>query len=280
LREEVTVDGTGSGTLDVLEAVAVRRQRTAHQLQAAYLLVVLAVPAARLVPVPFADRTGFDQRVSAVLLLAAVGMRLLLRRVGPDTDWVRARRSAEIARATAWRERTTAGPDPLADRWLRYQRDRIDAQAGYFADRAERHRRSARRWRAARLVLTVGTVLVAAASLVVAVPGTAIGLVSALLAAGEAWLQFRRSEVLATSFADAREDLLALRDRAPADEAALTATVADVERVLERERWIWTAVMSATVLTVPADPSESEPSDSAPQLSSAGVPSTGTTRTP
>jgi hypothetical protein len=244
--------------LDALEHAAVSRQRSAHRMQAAYLLVVLAAPAARLVPLPFDDRSGFDQRASAVLLLVAVGMRLLLRRLGPDTDWIRSRRSAEIAQATAWRERTADGRDQVADRWARYRRDRIDAQAGYFADRAGRHRRAARRWGVARLVLTVGTVAIAAASLFVAVPGTAIGMVSALLAAGEAWLQFRRSEVLATSFTDARQELLALRERAPADESSLAGAVEDCERVLERERWTWTAIMSATVLTAPATPSTSD----------------------
>jgi hypothetical protein len=238
--------------LDALEHAAVSRQRSAHRLQATYLLVVLAAPAVRLVPLPFRDRSGFDQRASAVLLLAAVGMRLLLRRLGPDADWIRARRRAEIAHSTAWRLRTTDGRGRVADRWARYRRDRIDAQAGYFADRAGRHRLAARRWGVARLVLTAGTVAIAAASLFVAVPGTAIGMVAALLAASEAWLQYRRSEVLATSFSDARQELLALRERAPADESSLAGAVDDCERVLEREGWTWTAIMSATVLTAPA----------------------------
>jgi len=231
-----------------LEVAAVRRQRSAHRLHAAYLLVLLAAPAVRLVPVPF-DRTGFDQRASAALLLVAVGMRLLMRRLGPDTDWVRARRNAEIARARDWRRQATHGPGDVAERWHGYRLGRIDDQADYFADRAARHGRAARRWRAARLVLTTVTVGIAVTSLAVAVNGTAIGMVSAVLAAGEAWLQFRRSEVLAVSFADAREDLLALREREPADERSLARAVEEVERVLERERWTWTAIMSIGVLT-------------------------------
>jgi hypothetical protein len=134
-------------------------------------------------------------------------------------------------------------------RWAFYRRHRIDGQLDYFADRAERHRRTARRWFWIRLVLTVSTVVVAAVSITVAVPGTVIGLVSALLATSEAWLQFRRSDVLATSFAEAREELVALREQQPADEGALVAAVDAVELVLERERWTWTAIMSISVLT-------------------------------
>jgi hypothetical protein len=78
-----------------------------------------------------------------------------------------------------------------------------------------------------------------------------VGLVSALLATSEAWLQFRRSEVLAAGFADARDDLLALRQRQPADEEGLARAVDEVERALERERWTWTAIMSIAVLTSP-----------------------------
>jgi hypothetical protein len=255
--------GIAPTALRSIEAAARRQQAAAHRLQAAYLIVLLLAPISRLVPIP-GGRSGFDPAASALLLLLAVGLRLLLRGVAADADWVRARRESENLREAAWRRCVTGRPDPddgqlsnevgaadVAGRWQFYRQHRIDDQIAYFADRAERHRRSGRRWRLIRLVLTTGTIAVAGASLVVAVDAAVVGLVSALLATSEAWLQFRRSEVLAAGFTDARDDLLALRERQPADEAELARAVDDIERALERERWTWTAIMSVTVLTSP-----------------------------
>jgi hypothetical protein len=247
--------------LSDVEAAARRQQRSAHRLQAAYLLLLLTSSVSRLLPIP-GDRKGFDAAAAAVLLLAAVGMRVLLRGVAADVDWVRARRESESLREAAWRRCATGHPDPedgpasqelaaadVAVRWHYYRRHRIDDQIAYFTDRAGRHSRSARRWRLGRLVLTVGTVAVAATSLVAPVDAAVVGLVSTLLATSEAWLQFRRSEVLAAGFAEARDELLRLRDREPAGEAELARAVDAVERALEQERWIWTAIMSVAVLT-------------------------------
>jgi SLOG in TRPM, prokaryote/SMODS and SLOG-associating 2TM effector domain 1 len=248
--------------LRAVELGAARKQRAATRLEAVYLMVLLAAPAAQLLSAPPPGRAGFRDAVSAVLLLAAVGMRLLLRRLAVDADWVRDRRDSETARAAAWRRcatgRADAGDGPLSrqlrtagveQRWQFYREHRMDDQIDYFADRADRHRRTARRWRLIRLVLTVGTLGVAAAALLLPVPGAAIGLVSALLATSEAWLQFRRSEVLAASFAEARDELRGLRAEQPAGEEALARAVDAVETALERERWTWTAIMSVTVLT-------------------------------
>ncbi|MEN3357481.1 MAG: SLOG-associating effector domain 1 [Mycobacteriales bacterium] len=253
--------------LRAFEFEAAREQRAATRLEAAYLVVLLAAPAAQLLPVPSHDRAGFDDTASAVLLLAAVGMRLTLRWLGVDSDWVRARREAEAARSGAWRRcatgRADAGDGPLSreisttsieTRWQFYRQHRMDDQIGYFTDRADRHRRTARRWHLIRLALTAGTVVVAAASLLLPVPGTVIGLMSSLLATSEAWLQFRRSEVLASSFAEARDDLRELRAENPADEESLARAVDAVETALERERWTWTAIMSVTVLTSSSRP--------------------------
>jgi hypothetical protein len=248
--------------LQTYELEAAHQQRTAHHLQAGYLLVLLAAPLVRLMPVDEDRRAGFDHTASALLLLAAVAMRLLLRRVAADSDWVRARRESETLRAAAWRRCMAGHPDPddgplghqisTADagtRWRFYRQHRIEDQIGYFTDRAERHRRRARRWYWIRLVLTAGTLAVATAALLGPVRGAVIGLVSALLACSEAWLQFRRSDVLAASFAEARDELRSLREHEPADDAALARSVDAVEFALERERWTWTAIMSLTVLT-------------------------------
>jgi hypothetical protein len=257
----VSLDEIAPAGLQNVESAAVRQQRTARRLQAAYLLVLLAAPLTQLAPVPRGEPSQFYDAASAVLLLAAVGMRLLLRAVAADSDWVMARRESEQLRAGAWRRCMTgqAGPEDSRlgrqisttdgpTRWRFYLEHRVDDQIRYFADRAERHRRTARRWRGIRLVLTVGTVIIASISLVVPALSVMIGLVSALLAASEAWLQFRRSEILRDSYAEAGEELRQLRAQEPADEAELARAVEAVELALERERWTWTAIMSVSVL--------------------------------
>jgi SMODS and SLOG-associating 2TM effector domain 1 len=232
-------------TADSPELTAGRQQRAAHRLEATYLLVVLAAPAAQLVPT---SPRGYDI-TSALLLLIAIGMRLLLRRLEVDAGWVRARRESEAVRNAALRREVVAGAGDVAARWASYRAGRIDDQIAYYSSRAARHRRIARRWRVIQLALTLATVAVAVVVLFRSIPGAVVGLVSALLAGSEAWLQYRRSDVLAVSFAAACAELRALRDQPPADEVALTRTVAAVESVLERELWMWTAIMSVTVLT-------------------------------
>jgi SMODS and SLOG-associating 2TM effector domain 1 len=228
------------------EIRAARRQRAAHRLEATFLIVVLAAPLVQLAPAAPHERRY--AAAAAGLLLAAVAMRLVLRRLEVDANWVRARRESEAARATELlRQVAMAGVD-LPARWEAYRQDRIDDQLGYFTDRAGRHRRTARRWRVIRLVLTTATVGVAAAALLRPVPDAVVGAVAAAMAGSEAWLQFRRSEVLTVSFDAAAAELRALRARTPAGEHELAATVAAVEAVLERELWMWTAIMSVTVL--------------------------------
>jgi hypothetical protein len=253
--------GIAPAALSGIEAAARRQQHAAHRLQASYLLVLLAAPVSRFLPIP-GDRAGFDTAAAALLLLVAVGMRVLLRALAADADWVRARRDSEDLRAAAWRRCATGHPDlgdgPVChelgaagatERWQFYRRHRIDDQIAYFAERTGRHRRSARRWQLVRLLLTIGTAAVAVTSLLAPVDAAVLGLVSALLATSEAWLQFKRSEVLAAGFAEARDELLRLREREPAGEAELARAVDEVERALERERWTWTAIMSVAVLT-------------------------------
>jgi hypothetical protein len=52
-----------------------------------------------------------------------------------------------------------------------------------------------------------------------------------------------------SSYRGARAELASLRARVPDDEAALAATVEAVELALDRERWIWMAIMSVAALT-------------------------------
>lgn len=260
-----SVNDTIVRTLPQLEAAARRQQRLAHALQALYLLVLLLAPAERLLPLQASDRGVIDSRVAAGLLLTAVVLRLVMRRVGAETDWVQARRRAEEERSGAWQRAVTAAPVqpqdgdvvrdiarlPVARRWATYRTERIDDQIAYFDRCAREHGGAAHRWLLLRHLLTVATLGIAAVALVgpdPLAPGT-VGAVSAVLATTEAWIQFRRSEVVADSYREAGRALAELRPLVPADEAALAAAVDAVERALERERWTWTAIMSVTVLT-------------------------------
>ena len=249
--------------LPVLEKAATRQQRVAHLLQALYLAVLLLAPVSRLLPIQVADRSLVDDRVAAGLLLAAVVLRLVMRHVSAESDWVRARRKAEEERSAAWRRAATAtvGPDDgpimqeigaadVAERWTIYLTHRIDDQIAYFTRRAREHESASRRWVVLRLVLTAACLGIAAFALVApesVTPGTT-GVVSAVLATTEAWIQFRRSEVIATSYREAQGELLNLRVQNPTDETTLAAAVDAVELAIERERWKWVATMSVTDL--------------------------------
>jgi SMODS and SLOG-associating 2TM effector domain 1/SMODS and SLOG-associating 2TM effector domain 3 len=263
-------DEMASPALRDSERQAAARQRLAARLQAGYLVILLLAPMTRLVPVPGRERDRYDEIASAVLLLAALAMRLVLRSVAADAGWVRARRESEQLRARAWLRcmagASEPGDGPLATgmrtadiptRWQFYRQHRMDDQIGYFARRATQHRRTASRWRAVRLTLTAGTFLVAIASLLIHVSAAMIGLVSALLASSEAWLQFKRSDTLAVSYTEAHDELTVLREQEPADEQSLNDAVVAVELALAHERWTWTAIMSVSVLTSPARPASS-----------------------
>jgi hypothetical protein len=103
----------------------------------------------------------------------------------------------------------------LLDRWTIYRAHRIDHQIEYFTRRARERGAASRRWLMLRLLLTaatVGVVVVALAWPAVLPVGTT-GLVSSLLATVEAWIQFRRSEVIAASYRGARAELASLTTR-------------------------------------------------------------------
>jgi hypothetical protein len=272
----MSLDEIAPATLQNFESAAIHQQRTARRLQATYLLILLAAPVSRLVPIPGGRRAGVHDTASALLLLAAVGMRLLIRLLAADSDWVKARRQSEQLRAGAWRRCMTGRAEPddgrvgreisttdVPTRWQFYLQHRVDDQISYFTDRAELHRRTARRWRWIRLILTIGTFIIATVSLVISVPSAMIGLVSALLASSEAWLQFRRSEILRDSYAEAGAELRQLRALEPTDETSLGLAVDAVELALERERWTWTAIMSVAVLAS-AGPRPSMPGKAVP----------------
>jgi hypothetical protein len=230
--------------LERKDAAAVRSRRVAEGLQAGYLLLLLVPPVLALV------EGTVDARVGAGLLLVALVARLVLRRIGPDADWVRARTAAEEARSRTWFARTGDAGVPVAERWAAYREQRIDDQIDWFGRRRRAHEGAVARWRIARVVLVVGTVGVAVAVLAAptALPTGTSALVAAVLATAEAWIQFRRRETLTVSYAAARARLEELRTPEVVAEADLAARVAAVEHALERERWTWTAIMSADLV--------------------------------
>ncbi len=248
--------------LRALQTRAMDAQRTATWLQAGYLGLLVVAPVAALTSellLGAASRTG--NTVAASALAAGLVMKLLLRWRAPDANRVRARRDVEIAKAEAWRRCLARGSkaddSPLyravgeADtttRWEFYRRCRMDDQISYFRHRGAFHARVARRWRAAQTILTVLSIPAIAAQ-IAGWQSALVGLVVTLLAVSEAWLQFRRSDYLAVSFAEAATELAALRTQPPRDDAELARLVDTVERLLEQERWTWVALTSLTVLT-------------------------------
>lgn len=245
-----------------LESQAMLRQRNATWVQAGYLALLVVAPAAALVSeLVTGGASAAGNRVAAAALAAALGMKLLLRWRAPDASRVRARRDVEVAKALAWRRCLARGTLPddsplcrtvgeadLATRWAFYRRCRVDDQIAYFRRRGTLHSRVARRWRIAQTVLTVLAVPAVAAQ-VAGWQSALVGLVVTLLATSEAWLQFRRSDFLAVSFAEAAAELETLRSTTPADDAELVRVVDKTERLLEQERWTWVALSSLTVLT-------------------------------
>lgn len=250
--------------LRTLEAVAGREQRQAHALQATYLAVLMLAPLAHLLPLPDTVRGAVEDRISGVFLLVAVALRIVMRHVAAESDWVQARRRVEEAQSAAWRRAATAAPAPgdgpllleiassgLAARWRTYRERRIDDQVAFFTRRVSEYARAARRWRLLRVVLTVATLAAATVTVVRSHPisPAVTGVLSVTLATTEAWIQFRRQQVIAESYAGARAELCTLREQEPADDAGLAAVVDAVELALERERWTWSAIMAVAVLT-------------------------------
>lgn len=245
-----------------LERAAAHTQRRSEWLQAGYLLTLVATPAVTYLQRSSGVAEEIVNRTAAVLLVVALLVRLGRQYRAPDGSWIRARRDLEAARSAAWSRAMTGATVPgdsvrghavgtagVAERWRCYRRFRITDQIAWFTHRGGRHARAATRMR----WLQGGLALLALAAAVFQAwwfePVPVVGLMVALLAAAEAWSQFRRSAFIAASYRTTADELRRLRDREPAGEPELAEAVGAVEHLLERELWTWVAISSTAVLT-------------------------------
>lgn len=245
-----------------LEEVAAGTQLRSEILQGVYLVVLVSTPATTFVMRSSGAPDAVIDATAAVLLVVALAVRLWRQYRAPDGRWVRARRDLETARSTAWRRAATGaaapgdsvrcralGGTPIAVRWERYRRFRLGDQRAWFTRRGHQHARAARRLRWLQTTLAVVALGAAVVQAWQLQQTPVVNLMVALLAATEAWSQFRRSGFIATSYAETAAALDVLHDRVPATEDELAEVVDAVEHLLERELWTWVAISSAAVLT-------------------------------
>lgn len=245
-----------------LEEAATGTQLRSELFQAGYLLVLVAAPAATFLQRLLGIEVAVVDGTAAVLLVAALLTRLAKQYRAPDAGWIRARRDLETARSAAWRRAVTGltvpGDSVRADavgsagviaRWDCYRRFRITDQIDWMTRRGREHSRAATRMRWLQNVLAAVALAAAVFQIWSVEPIPVVGLMVALLAAAEAWSQFRRSAFIAASYRATADELVRLRDLEPAGEPELAAAVGEVEHLLERELWTWVAISSAAVLT-------------------------------
>ena len=115
--------------------------------------------------------------------------------------------------------------------------------------RGGEHGRAATRMRWLQGTLAVVALVAAVAQATQLQQTPVVNLVVALLAATEAWSQFRRSAFIASSYTVTAGELRTQQARRPATETELAEVVDTVERLLERELWTWVAISSTAVLT-------------------------------
>ena len=245
-----------------LEAAAMGSQVRSELLQATYLLVLVASPAATFVLRSVGAADGTTDAVGAILLVAALAIRLGRQYRAPDGSWVRARRDLEEERSRAWRRAVTGaaeagdsvrcralGAAGVDERWAAYRRFRIADQVDWMTRRGGEHGRAATRMRWLQGTLAVVALVAAVAQATQLQQTPVVNLVVALLAATEAWSQFRRSAFIASSYTVTAGELRTQQARRPATETELAEVVDTVERLLERELWTWVAISSTAVLT-------------------------------
>lgn len=245
-----------------LEQDAEGTQLRSELIQAGYLLVLVAAPSASYLQRLAGVEAGVVNRTAAVLLVIALITRLVKQYRAPDAGWIRSRRDIETERSKAWRRAvsgaTVTGDSVRADavgsagvaaRWRCYRQFRITDQVDWMTRREGEHARAATRMRRLQGILAVVALGAAVFQAWWFEPIPVVGLMVALLAAVEAWSQFRRSAFIAASYRSTAAGLRALRDHSPATEPELAKVVDEVEHLLERELWTWVAISSAAVLT-------------------------------
>jgi hypothetical protein len=125
-----------------------------------------------------------------------------------------------------------------------YLRDRINDQQAWYASKAKGNARASRSWltsiAAVQFVAAVVTVALVRYPTLLLEP---VGILSALAAAMMAWLQVKRHQDLAHSYAMAAHELglIAARAEHVASDQDFASFVADAENAISREHTMWIA---------------------------------------
>lgn len=123
-----------------------------------------------------------------------------------------------------------------------YRQDRLQDQVDWYADRANDHSRSARRWVQVAIAANVVGVVAGLARFVNAFDADLLGVAAAVAAAASAWTQMLQHRSLATSYSIAALELRLVLDREPGvDEQGWPLFVSDAEDAISREHTMWLA---------------------------------------
>jgi hypothetical protein len=136
---------------------------------------------------------------------------------------------------------------PLGKRQEAYLRERILDQQRWYAARASRHRRSARRWQFALAAVEVAGVAAAIARAFGAVHWDLAGIAAAMVGAGAAWLAVKQHGANASAYSLALHELALVRGKLEevTSEREWASAVSDAEEAISREHTTWRASRSA-----------------------------------
>ena len=134
----------------------------------------------------------------------------------------------------------------LAERKTAYLGMRLDAQKGWYGEKAERCRLSGRTWTCTSLTLQ-GLAVLAVISFRSLLGACLVSAAATLASASVAWFQTRRFEEFASAYALAAQELDSLRPRLEQgdSEEALSESVVQVEETISREHTMWIARRTA-----------------------------------
>jgi hypothetical protein len=132
---------------------------------------------------------------------------------------------------------------PLAERMAAYRKARIADQRKWYASKAAKARRDARRW---SMVVTIATSIGLAGAILKTFGMSGLdflGIASACAAAGAAWTQFRQHDSLASAYGVAARELAFIDERLAIcnDEATWAHLVKESEEAISREHTMWAA---------------------------------------
>ncbi len=137
----------------------------------------------------------------------------------------------------------------LATRKAAYAVGRIDDQQSWYAGRARRDERRARRWSVLALLVTFTGLIAGVARIPLDYEPDLLGLAAVAAASITAWTETRQYRMLATSYSSVAQELGIISVRLPHIEtdAEWTTFVRDAELAISREHTLWLTRRSAAL---------------------------------